>query len=133
MNLLKKIILSVIVVLGLVAAPIAVTSTAQAATANEQLCTGSGSIWNAGSNTCTDANGGGTLDQFIKTIVNILLFIIGAIAVIMIIIGGIRYVVSGGDQKAVTDAKNTILYAVVGVVIAIMGYAIVNFVVSNVK
>jgi len=66
-----------------------------------------------------------------QTITNVLLFIIGAISVIMLIIGGIRYVVSGGDQAAVTSAKNTILYAVVGIVVAILAYALVNFVISS--
>lgn len=65
------------------------------------------------------------------TIVNIMLFIIGAIAVIMIIVGGIRYVVSGGDQNAVTSAKNTIMYAVVGLIIAALAYAVVNFVITG--
>lgn len=66
-----------------------------------------------------------------KTITNVLLFIIGAISVIMLIIGGIRYVVSGGDAGAVTSAKNTILYAVVGIVVAILAYAVVNFVITS--
>jgi hypothetical protein len=66
-----------------------------------------------------------------KTITNVLLFIIGAISVIMLIIGGIRYVVSGGDSAAITSAKNTILYAVVGVVVAILAYALVNFVIGS--
>ncbi len=55
-----------------------------------------------------------------KTITNVLLFLIGAISVIMLIVGGIRYVVSGGDSTAVQNAKNTILYAIVGVVVAIL-------------
>ena len=66
-----------------------------------------------------------------ETITNVLLFIIGAISVIMLIIGGIRYVVSGGDSSAVTSAKNTILYAVVGIVVAILAYALVNFVITS--
>lgn len=66
-----------------------------------------------------------------KTITNVLLFIIGAISVIMLIIGGIRYVVSGGDSTAVTSAKNTILYAIVGIVVAILAYALVNFVITS--
>lgn len=65
------------------------------------------------------------------TIVNILLFLIGAVAVIMLIIGGFRYVVSSGDQAAVTSAKNTILYSVIGIIVAILAYAIVNFVIVN--
>jgi hypothetical protein len=66
-----------------------------------------------------------------QTIVNIALFIIGAIAVIMLIYGGIRYTISGGDAKNVTAAKDTILYAVVGIVVAILAYAIVNFVIGG--
>ena len=66
-----------------------------------------------------------------KTITNVLLFIIGAISVIMLIIGGIRYTTSNGDQQAVQNAKNTILYAVVGLVIAILAFAAINFVISS--
>jgi multisubunit Na+/H+ antiporter MnhB subunit len=46
----------------------------------------------------------------------------------MLIIGGIRYVVSAGDQNAVTSAKNTILYAIIGIIVAFLAYAAVNFV-----
>jgi hypothetical protein len=63
-------------------------------------------------------------------IINTALFIIGAVSVLMLIYGGIKYTTSGGDEKAVTSSKNTILYSVVGIVIAIAAYAIVNFVVT---
>jgi hypothetical protein len=65
------------------------------------------------------------------SLTNVLLFLIGAISVIMLIVGGIRYVVSGGDSTAVQNAKNTILYAIVGVVVAILAYAVVNFVIGS--
>ena len=61
-------------------------------------------------------------------ITNVLLFVIGAVAVIMIVIGGLRYVISGGDAKQVDAAKNTILYAIIGIIVAILAYAIINFV-----
>ena len=67
-------------------------------------------------------------DGLVKTVINIMLWVIGIISVIMIIIGGIRYATSNGDSNAVTGAKNTIMYAVIGLVIAIFAYAIVNFV-----
>lgn len=70
-------------------------------------------------------------DGVFQTITNVLLFIIGAISVIMLIIGGIRYVVSGGDSSAVTSAKNTILYAIVGIIVALLAYALVNFVLTS--
>ncbi len=66
----------------------------------------------------------------ITTIINILLFVIG-ILVIMIIYGGIRYVISRGKDDEVKNAKNTILYAIVGLIIAILAYAVVNFVVGS--
>lgn len=65
-----------------------------------------------------------------KQVTNVILYIVGIIAVIMLIIGGIRYVLSGGDAKKVTDAKNTILYAIIGLVICFLAFAIVNFVIN---
>jgi hypothetical protein len=65
------------------------------------------------------------------TVVNVLLFVIGAISVIMLIIGGIRYTISAGDSGAVTAAKNTIMYAIIGLVIAFLAFAIVNWVLGQ--
>lgn len=64
-------------------------------------------------------------------ITSILLFVVGAVAVIMLIFGGIRYIVSGGDQANVTAAKNTILYAIIGIIVALLAYAAVRFVTSS--
>lgn len=66
------------------------------------------------------------------TIINGMLFVIGFLSVVMLIWGGLRYVVSGGNSNSVTAAKNTILYAIVGLVIAIFAYAIVNFVIGSI-
>ena len=83
------------------------------------------------------AHGEGTPTEFlgdggvVTTIVNIMLFIIGALSVIMLIYGGLRYVISGGNASSVTAAKNTILYAIVGLVIALFAYAAINFVIGT--
>lgn len=69
--------------------------------------------------------------SMITIVINTLLFIIGIIAVIMIIVGGIRYTVSNGNASSTKEAKDTILYAVIGLIIAMMAYAIVNFVVGR--
>jgi hypothetical protein len=74
-----------------------------------------------------------TINGIFAGIANALIFIVGAISVIMIIIGGLRYATANGDSKATTAAKDTILYAVIGVVVAIASYAIVNFVVTHIK
>jgi len=71
-----------------------------------------------------------SLGDIIRKIINTLMFLLGSVSVLMIIYGGIRYTISGGNTENVVAAKNTILYAVIGLVVAIMAYAIVNFVVQ---
>lgn len=71
------------------------------------------------------------LPNYVKIIVNTLLFILAAVSVIVIIIAGITYTTSGGDATLVTKAKNTLLYAVVGLIVAIMAYAIVNYIIGQ--
>lgn len=66
----------------------------------------------------------------ITNITNLLLFVIGSLAVIMIIWGGLRYTTSGGNASSVTAAKNTIMYAVIGLIVAFFAFAIVNWVVG---
>ena len=68
-----------------------------------------------------------------KDVVNIMFFIVGIMAVIMIIWGGIRYVLSAGNSAALTSAKNTIMYAVIGLIVGILAYTIVNFVINTVS
>jgi hypothetical protein len=65
-------------------------------------------------------------------ILNTLIYVTGSVSVLMIVIGGLRYTTSGGDQGSISSAKNTVLYAVVGLILSLMGYAIVNFVLSKV-
>jgi hypothetical protein len=67
----------------------------------------------------------------IKIIINLLLTALGIIAVVMIIIGGIRYSTSQGDSSGLKSAKDTIVYSVVGLVVAMLSFAIVNFVIGK--
>jgi hypothetical protein len=66
-----------------------------------------------------------------QRIADTLIFIVGAVAVIMLIIGGLRYVLSSGDSSAVQGAKNTILYAIIGIIVAILAFAAVRFVIGQ--
>ena len=112
---------SLLVVLGaFVLAPI---GTVAAAGPLDAVCAN-----NADSAVCQnkDENSG----DFVGNLVNTLLYILGAISVLVIIIGGIMYVTSGGNSGSVTKAKNTILYAIVGLIVAFLAYAIVNWVVD---
>jgi len=85
-------------------------------------------------NGINSAKGDGVPDQLFgdgsifTTIVNVMLFIIGAICVIMLIFGGIRYTTSAGNSANVTAAKNTIMYAIIGLIIAFLAFAVVNWV-----
>jgi hypothetical protein len=72
------------------------------------------------------------INDIIADIINIFSLIVGITAVIMIIIGGFRYITSGGDSNNVTGAKNTILYAIIGLVIVAMAQFIVRFVLARV-
>ena len=72
-----------------------------------------------------------SIGQLAKNITNTLLLLIGIVAVIMIIIGGFQYIMSTGDQNRTRVAKDTILYAVIGLVVAVLAYSIVNFVLGR--
>jgi len=69
-------------------------------------------------------------DGIFTQITNTILYAVGIISILMLIYGGLRYVISGGDSKKVTDAKNTILYAIIGLIVAILSFAIVNFIIN---
>ena len=72
------------------------------------------------------------LSGTVKTILQIVIGIVGVLAVIMIIFGGIQYTTSAGDTGRVTKAKNTILYGIIGLVISLLAFAIVTWVLGNV-
>jgi hypothetical protein len=78
-------------------------------------------------------NTNSTIGSIFGSIAATLIFLVGATSVIMIIVGGLRYVLSNGNPTAIVDAKHTIMYAIGGVVVAICSYAIVNFVAGNIK
>ena len=124
---IKSIVASMLIVPAMLLGVSALLPTAQTASAQNWTLEGSTDVTRGDGQPATLFEDGGIF----TTIINILLFIIGVIAVIMLIIGGIRYVVSGGDQAAVTAAKNTILYAIIGIIVAILAYAIVNFVITG--
>ena len=125
------------VLLGLLAAPVLAFSALLVAPVSPALavCDVNATPSLAGGADCAQPTGAtGKLfgdGSIFTTVVNILLFVIGIVAVIMLILGGIRYTVSGGEAKAVESAKNTILYAIIGIVVAFLAYAVVNWVIGS--
>tara|TARA_Y100001970_G_C13844756_1_gene656263 strand:+ start:80 stop:505 length:426 start_codon:yes stop_codon:yes gene_type:complete len=138
MNSMKKLTKSAIgtlivgsfIALVTVVSPIAPTTYAQSC--DEGISGGAQSGINCAQGEGTPNELFGGEGSIFTTVVNILLFIIGAISVIMLIIGGIRYTISAGDSGNVTAAKNTILYAIIGLVVAFLAYAVVNWVLGAV-
>lgn len=103
---------------------------------NNGLCSGSNLQLPSGTNgssKCDNNQASDSLTKFVRRIVNILSAIIGVIAVIMIMFGGFRYVTSGGNDTSVTGAKNTILYAIIGLVIVALSQILVHFTIKNIS
>lgn len=92
----------------------------------------------AASNGMINVNGnlaggsGNDLKNAVIGIINGVVGVLGLVAVVVIIIGGINYMTSSGDAAKVKKAKDTILYGVIGLVICVLAFAIVNFVIANV-
>lgn len=79
-----------------------------------------------------DPNSGkNKVNKAVKTVIDIFSWIVGVTAVIMVIIGGFKYITSQGDSNNINSAKNTILYAVIGLVVVAMAQVIVKFVLSR--
>ena len=126
-NKLKSILISTLMVAVMVFGVSIIYQTGNteiAGAINSEITSGMNAT-SAGTSTPTDAN------VVIKNVTNIMFFIIGAVSVIMLIYGGIRYTTSGGNANSVTAAKNTIMYSIIGLVVAILAFAVVNFVVKQ--
>lgn len=134
MNKLKRIVLSIALTLGFVA-PLAVPVAVNAQEIEKNLQCGANLQFDVPEGGCeTDSNGttaAARVDEIVSQVINILSLAVGVVAVVMIIVGGLRYITSGGDSGNVTGAKNTILYAVVGLIVVALAQVIVRFVVDR--
>jgi hypothetical protein len=99
---------------------------AQAGDAKQAVCDGI----NVGGGNCNDSGAG--LSKVIVLIIRIISVVAGVAAVIMIILGGLKYITSGGDASKVSSAKSSIVYAIIGLVVVAMAQVIVRFVLNNV-
>lgn len=83
--------------------------------------------------TCDPGDAQSTLRDTIRNIINVVSYLVGAIAVLMIIVGGFRYVTSSGNSEALKNARNTIVYALVGLIVVAFAQVIVHFTLSSVS
>jgi len=135
---IKNLILGLSLMLGLLGPTLALSGVSYADTTtniNGNLCQGSDfNLTSNGTNNCNNSSGGDTsISHLIKTIVNIVSIIVGAVAVLMIIVGGFRYVTSGGSAEGTKAARQTIVYAIIGLVVVALAQIIVHFVLNNVN
>lgn len=121
---MKKIFASAIVTLGIVLGGMAFAAQPAAALTVFEGCKG-----NNDAAVCKAQ--GDTVGGTVKNVINILLYVIGIISVVMIVVGGVMYSLSEGDSGNTKKAKDTIVYAVIGLVIASLAYTIVNFVLDR--
>jgi len=100
---------------------------------NNGLCAGSNLEFTENPGQCNIANNDATskINNMVHTVVNLMSAVVGIVAVIMIIVGGFRYITSGGNDTSVTAAKNTILYAIIGLVVVALAQIIVRFTLSK--
>jgi hypothetical protein len=111
-----------------VTAPVAVYAAEGDLTKN--LCSGT-DLTLSGGGSCQDSNAESRVNETITLALNIFSSIVGIIAVVMIIVGGVKYITSQGESANVTSAKNTILYALVGLVVVALAQVIVRFVLNR--
>lgn len=104
------------------------TTTTTTDTAQQDVC----QALNAGTDCKQNPHGSVSVNSLITTIVNIFSFVVGTTAVIMVIVGGFRYVTSGGDSGKLASARGTITYALVGLAIVALAQGMVRFVLKNV-
>jgi len=130
MKKISALLLSIVAMFGLTFA--AVGTVSALIEVNEELCKGV-ALDPDTEEACAalTQDSGSDVSNLANTIVNIFSLIVGIIAVIMIIVGGLRYITSGGDTNSVTGAKNTILYAIIGIVIVIFAQTLVKFVINK--
>lgn len=132
---MKKLLLAITILLSTIAINVGVISAASAATTfaadnTGAVCEGIG-IAGGGSSDCSDS-GGLTVEGVIKNVINILSLVIGVVAVFMIMFAGFKFITANGDANAVSSARNTIIYAIVGLVVAALAQVIVKFVLVKV-
>lgn len=75
--------------------------------------------------------GGNTVKSIAHTVINVMSIIVGVISIIMLIVAGLKFITSSGDSNAVASAKNTLIYAIVGLFIAVLAQLLVHFVLSS--
>lgn len=133
MKKIIKRILAAASVATLLAVPALVPATVAADDISNNLCNGANLTFDPSAGACVNDPQAAQdrVNEIIKLVINIFSLIVGIVSVIMIIIGGLKYITSGGDSGNISGAKNTILYAIIGLVVVALAQVIVRFVLAK--
>jgi hypothetical protein len=115
---------------SLLAVPLAVPVAVSADTISQGLACGS-NFTTTGSGDCATTTDKLDVPGVMTLIINIFSIIVGFVAVVMIIIGGVKYITSGGDSSNISGAKNTIVYAIIGLIVVALAQVLVHFVLNK--
>lgn len=108
------------------------SSSASSSSSKQAACAGLNALDSSTSADCSNlSDQGNGFTTAISTVVSILSYIVGIVSIIMIIVAGLKYITSGGDANKVGSAKNTLIYAMIGIAIAGLAQALVHFVLSS--
>lgn len=119
------------------AVPLAAPVSVLAVTPQDSLCAGANNLTVTSSDQpgecakTADNSSENKVNDLLSRIINIFSVVVGVIAVIMIIVGGFRYITSGGKEEGIKSAKNTIMYALIGLVVVALAQIIVKFVLNK--
>ena len=109
----------------------AMPAVVHAAEIGDNLCSGANLTLDPNAECTDDGTAQTKVDTIIKLVINVFSLVVGVVSVIMIIIGGLKYIISGGEGSNITGAKNTILYAIIGLVVVALAQVIVRFVLAK--
>lgn len=133
---IKKLVLVLAIAAGLMLPAFSGTAYALFGGAKDEACAALGATDNQGH---CDSGQGGALENsqdrlggIVRSIIGLLTIVVGIMSVLMLVISGIRFVTSNGDSNKITSARNTLIYALVGLVIVAFAQAIVKLVLTNI-
>jgi len=131
---MKKIFLSLVILLSSTFS--ALPGTVLAANAVDQACSGLNSL--STSNICCGTgqasscgNGQASVNKIVASVTKLISYIVGAVAVLVIIFAGFRFITSGGSNENTNSARNMILYAIIGLAVAVLAQLIVHYAINT--
>ena len=131
---MKKRLIAILLLLSAFVMPVVNVSAAKVEVGNDPACssnklTDKEALAAAG---CPTGEEDAKIGDVAKNIINVVVTVLGLVAVLFVVIGGVNYTTSQGDPQKTKKARDTFLYAILGVILAVLAYTIVNFVISGI-